>query len=148
MENSRILGADLMKKLKAVLDKHPHVGDIRGKGLFIGIEFVANKKTKEPFDPKLGIAGKLADLALSHPFNISVYPGTGTKDGIKGDHIILAPAYNITVKDVDHIVEVVSAVVNTAFRQCTFYERKSADLKNTYRSMKEKLSKLFFGKKK
>lgn len=127
-----------MDKLNLELGFHPHVGDIRGMGLFIGIEFVANKMTKESFDPKLNIADKLTSLALLPPYNISLYPGSGGVDGIKGDHFIIAPAYNITEKDVDHIVAMVSNLVHDAFKQSTFLQRNLASLKSTYYSIKNK----------
>jgi len=109
-------GAYLEKRLKAVLGDHPNVGDIRGRGLFWGLEFVKDKVTKEPFDPKLGVAQKILDLAISPAFNMTVYPGTGTVDGVCGDHIILAPSYIVKEEDVDHIVKVVSAVVHNVFK--------------------------------
>lgn len=145
--NVRIRGQDLMNKLKLALDKHPNVGNIRGMGLFIGIEIVENKLTKEPFDPKLNIADRLASLALLPPHNISVYPGSGGVDGVKGDHIIIAPAYNINEKDVDHIVKTISNLVHCAFKPSTFFQRRSADLKSTFYSMNNKRIKYFLDKK-
>jgi hypothetical protein len=135
VENAAIKGADLMYKLKLALDKHPHVGNIRGMGLFIGIEFVANKITKGAFDPKLNIAEKLATLALLPPYNISLYPGSGGVDGTRGDHFIIAPAYNITQEEVDHIVRMVSNLVHDAFKQTTYLQRKYANLKRTFYSL-------------
>ena len=108
-------GKYLEERLKAKIGDHPNVGDIRGKGLFWGLEFVENKATKEPFDPKLRVAQKILDLAISPPFNMTVYPGTGSVDGVRGDHIILAPAYTITKDDVDHIVRVISGVILKVF---------------------------------
>lgn len=141
VENVAKLGPVLMVKLKRALDEHPHVGNIRGMGFFIGIEFVANQITKEPFDPKLNIAEKLTALALTPPYNMSFYPGTGGVDGIKGDHFIIAPAYNITEKDVNHIVKVVSDLIHDAFKQSTYLERKYADLNSTlYRFNNKKVN--------
>jgi adenosylmethionine-8-amino-7-oxononanoate aminotransferase len=54
---------------------------------------------------------------MQSPFNISIYPGTGTADGVKGDHIMLAPAYNVTSEDVHLIVEITAAVIETFFRE-------------------------------
>jgi len=111
-----------MRKLKLALDDHPHVGNIRGMGLFIGIEFVANKSTKEPFDHRLNLAYKLTTLALSKPYSISLYPGSGGVDGVRGDHFIISPPYNINEKDVDYIVDKVSLLINKAFSQATYLE--------------------------
>jgi adenosylmethionine-8-amino-7-oxononanoate aminotransferase len=116
LQNVRIQGAYMEKRLKALLGNHPNVGDIRGKGLFWGIEFVRDKGTKEAFDPSLGIAQRVLDCSLSPPHNMTVYPGGGTADGVFGDHIILAPAYTVTKEDVDHIIQVVSDVINEVFR--------------------------------
>ena len=117
LKNISKQGARLEKGLKDMLGDHPNVGDIRGKGLFWGIEFVKDKGTKEPLDPELGVAQKILDLAISPEFNMTVYPGTGTVDGVRGDHIIIAPSYLVTEKDVDHIVKVVSAVIHKVFKE-------------------------------
>ena len=115
LENVSSRGVYLEERLKDVLGNHPNVGDIRGKGLFWGVEFVEDKKTKEPFDPKKGVARKIHELAFSPKFNMTVYYGNGTVDGVKGDHIILAPPYTVTKEDVDHIVKVVFDVVTEFF---------------------------------
>jgi len=109
-------GRYMEKRLKAVLGDHPCVGDIRGRGLFWGIEFVKDKTTKEPFEPELGIANKIQELAISHPYNLAVYPGIGTADGYRGDHIMLAPTYYVTKKEVNYIVNVLSIVVEIVFK--------------------------------
>lgn len=116
-ENVRIQGAYLEKRLKALIGDHPNVGDIRGRGLFWGIEFVMDKKTKTPFDLKMGIAQKVHDTAISAPFNMTMYPGTGTADGIKGDHVILAPAYNITEAEAEYIAQMTTDVIQQVFKK-------------------------------
>ena len=58
-------GAYLKSQLEAKLGQHPHIGDIRGRGLFIGIEFVASQEDKTPFDPALNIAGNLKRMPLN-----------------------------------------------------------------------------------
>ncbi|KAH7418221.1 pyridoxal phosphate-dependent transferase [Cadophora sp. MPI-SDFR-AT-0126] len=115
-ENVRIQGAYLEKRLKALLGTHSNVGDIRGRGLFWGIEFVQDKVTKKPFPLKMGIAQKVHDTAISAPFNMTMYPGTGTFDGVSGDHVILAPPYNITQADAEYIAQVTSDVVHRVFQ--------------------------------
>jgi adenosylmethionine-8-amino-7-oxononanoate aminotransferase len=116
LENVKTQGTYMEERLKSLLGNHPNVGDIRGKGLFWGIEFVRNKDTKEPFDPKLAMAQRVSDCALSPPYNMTAYPGGGTLDGVSGDHIILAPPYIVTKEDVDHITQVISDVINEVFR--------------------------------
>jgi adenosylmethionine-8-amino-7-oxononanoate aminotransferase len=54
---------------------------------------------------------------MRSPFNISIYPGSGTADGVKGDHILLAPAYNVTSEEVHLIVEITAAVIENFFRE-------------------------------
>lgn len=110
-------GTALGALLKKFLAEHPNVGDIRGGGLFWGIEFVKDKRTKQPFPPEVGISQKILELAISPQFNMTFYPGTGSVDGIQGDHIILAPPFNITNEDVDNIVTVVVAVIQLVFSE-------------------------------
>ncbi|RFU27012.1 hypothetical protein B7463_g9333, partial [Scytalidium lignicola] len=116
VENVRIQGAYLEKLLHSHLRRHPNVGDIRGKGLFWGIEFVKDKETKTPFDPKLAVASRVQKLAFSEPYNMTLYPGTGCADGTAGDHVILAPAYIVTKQEIEHIAQVTAEVIRTVFK--------------------------------
>ena len=111
LENVSKQGAYLEKCLKAELSDHPYVGDIRGRGLFWGIEFVKDKITKEPFDPQLGVAQKISALSISPKYNMTVYPGTGSADGVRGDHIIISPPYIVTEDDINLIVKTIKAVI-------------------------------------
>jgi adenosylmethionine-8-amino-7-oxononanoate aminotransferase len=115
-ENVMAQGAYLENRLKSLLGDHPNVGDIRGKGLFWGLEFVKDKESKQPFDPKLKIAQKLHDLAISPAYNMTLYPGTGTVDGVSGDHVILAPTYIVTKEEIDLIAQTMSGVVRQVFQ--------------------------------
>ncbi|RDL40520.1 PLP-dependent transferase [Venustampulla echinocandica] len=117
IKNVQVQGAYLEKRLKSLLGGHPNVGDIRGKGLFWGLEFVKDKQTKEPFDTKLGVAQRVHDIAIAAPFNMTMYPGTGTVDGIAGDHVIIAPTYIVTREEIDHITKVVAEVVQLVFEK-------------------------------
>ena len=117
VDNVKRQGLYLEKCLRSRLADHPNVGDIRGRGLFWGLEFVKNKITKEPFDARLGVAQRVLETAISAPFNMTMYPGTGCADGIRGDHVILAPAYNVTKEDIEHVARVVSDVVHLVFRK-------------------------------
>lgn len=110
-------GAYLEKNLKAALTDHPNVGDIRGDGLFWGIEFVKDKITKEPFDPKQGVSEKIVALARSPEFNLLIYPGKGCVDGYRGDHIIIMPPFTVTEQDIEFIVEVVLKVINRVLNE-------------------------------
>jgi adenosylmethionine-8-amino-7-oxononanoate aminotransferase len=100
--NVQTMGERLQAALQIRFGQHPHVGDIRGRGLFCGIELVADRNSKAPFDPgrKLHAAIKKAAMAEG----LMCYPMGGTVDGEAGDHILLAPPYII---DEDHIGEIV-----------------------------------------
>jgi len=96
-------GEKLAAALHARFGQHPHVGDIRGRGLFQGIELVADRETKSPFDPELGLAAKIKSAAFDA--GLICYPMPGTRDGRIGDHVLLAPPFII---DDDQIGELVS----------------------------------------
>lgn len=115
LDNVQTQGALLEKLLKEQLGSHPHVGDIRGRGLFWGIEFVRDKQTKEPFDPKLKVAQGLHDLMISEPYNMVIYPCVGCADGVSGDHGILAPTYIVTTEETQKIANVTTAAVKAFF---------------------------------
>ncbi|KAF1939899.1 omega-amino acid-pyruvate aminotransferase [Clathrospora elynae] len=115
IQNAYEKGEKLEKKLAARLGNHPHVGNIRGPGLFKGIEFVLDKKTKETFHPEIGVAWQIYERGLTPEYGIYVYPGSGTVDGFKGDHIIIAPAYNVTDEDIDLVVDRVSNLITSYF---------------------------------
>ena len=96
------LGQDLQSRLEQAFGQHPHVGDIRGRGLFLGIEFVSDRDTKTPFDPALGLAGKLKKTAQAN--GLLCYPMAGTIDGRMGDHILLAPPFIMQNDDMDDLL--------------------------------------------
>ena len=96
------LGQDLQSRLEQAFGQHPHVGDIRGRGLFRGIEFVSDRDTKTPFDPALGLAGKLKKTAQAN--GLLCYPMAGTIDGRMGDHIMLAPPFIMQNDDMDDLL--------------------------------------------
>jgi hypothetical protein len=81
---------------------HPNVGDIRGRGLLQAIELVADRSTKAPFDPSLALHQRAKEVAFAR--GLLIYPGGGTIDGRLGDHILLAPPYNVTDGQLDAIV--------------------------------------------
>ena len=94
-------GQYLQKNLELHLGQNQFVGDIRGRGLFRGIELVKNRSTKEPFPKKLNIAGKIKKQALD--IGLICYPMQGTGDGSKGDHILIAPPFIINENQINEI---------------------------------------------
>lgn len=103
LDRVKDLGEKLQAALVAEFGQHPHVGDIRGRGLFRGIEIVKDRETKEPFDPALGLAGKLKKACFAE--GLACYPMAGTRDGKTGDHILLAPPYIMTEEQIPDIIE-------------------------------------------
>jgi adenosylmethionine-8-amino-7-oxononanoate aminotransferase len=96
------LGALLEKKLRTAFGNHPHVGDIRGRGLFWGVELVADRASKRPFDPAQRINAKVKKEALK--VGLMCYPMGGTLDGVKGDHVLLAPPFILEEAQLDELV--------------------------------------------
>jgi len=98
----RRLGAHFERRLGEALGNHPHVGDIRGRGLFRGVELVEDRVTKRPFDPAHRLHAKVKASAMAS--GLMVYPMGGTIDGVRGDHILIAPPFIATEADLDEIV--------------------------------------------
>lgn len=107
VERAEEMGNYLMKKLSSLMN-FKIVGQIRGKGLLIGIEFVVDRITKEPFDPALGVSKKIVSTALKK--GLLVQAGSGGADGARGDHILLCPPFTITKTEADRIVEILGDV--------------------------------------
>ena len=103
LERIRNKGPWLMATLSDELGDHPHVGNIRGRGYFIGVEFVADRATREPFDPAQMVFAQIRDAAFAN--GLICYPVGGNVDGVRGDHAILAPPYNASDSELAEIVE-------------------------------------------
>ena len=98
----RARGGYLERKLREALGQHPHVGDIRGRGLFRGVELVQDRATKRTFDPALKLHAKVKASAME--LGLMCYPMGGTIDGERGDHILLAPPFIASEAHIDEIV--------------------------------------------
>ena len=94
-------GEILQKILERDLGQSQFVGDIRGRGLFRGIEIVKDRSTKEPFSKKLNVANKIKKEALN--LGLICYPMQGTVDGIIGDHILIAPPFIVNEDEINEI---------------------------------------------
>ena len=111
---SVVLGEYLLGKLKTLL-QHPIVGDVRGLGLFAGVEFVRDKTSKEPFDPKMKLNALIANRAFEK--GLITYPGGGGADGIRGDHILIAPPFIITEEQIDFLIAVLDESIGEITRE-------------------------------
>lgn len=112
---AREMGEVLHVALQAKFGQHPHIGDIRGRGLFKGIELVENRETKQPFDPARGLAAKIKAAAMD--VGLICYPMSGTKDGFVGDHILLAPPYIISKPEIEELVDKLSSAITVSLEQ-------------------------------
>ncbi|EXJ68117.1 uncharacterized protein A1O5_08732 [Cladophialophora psammophila CBS 110553] len=104
VENVARLGRILYPLLLHTFRAAKYVGDIRGRGLFWGIEFVRDKATRESFPPRACFGARFQ--AMTFDLGVAVYPGSSTVDGTRGDHAILSPPYNVTEDELRKIVEV------------------------------------------
>ena len=112
LENVRAMGGVLEAGLTERFGNHRHVGDIRGRGLFWAIELVADRATKQVFDPTRKLHDRIKREALAR--GLAVYPMGGTIDGLRGDHIVIAPPYICTPSDIGRIVDRLGAAVDGA----------------------------------
>ncbi|KUJ80644.1 hypothetical protein AVO45_06295 [Ruegeria marisrubri] len=107
-----VMGDKLNAALESAFGQHPNVGDIRGRGLFRGIELVADRDSKAPFDPALGLAGKIKKAAVAE--GLICYPMSGTRDGRNGDHILLAPPFIIEDAQIGELAEKLSRAISAS----------------------------------
>lgn len=110
IEASARQGTLLRQQLEARLGQHPHVGDIRGRGLFVGLELVENRADKKAFEPRRQLNAAIKRRAMEH--GLLIYPGGGTIDGQIGDHILIAPHYIITNDEVDFLVSTLAKAID------------------------------------
>ena len=110
LSDVRPKGDVLENLLQAKFNQHPHIGDIRGRGLFRAIELVEDRDTKAPFDPELKIAAKIKKSAQNN--GLLCYPMSGTIDGKQGDHVLLAPPFIISNNELDELVHKLSVTID------------------------------------
>jgi adenosylmethionine-8-amino-7-oxononanoate aminotransferase len=104
-------GEKLDAALRAAFGQHPHIGDIRGRGLFRGVEIVADRETKAPFDPGRKVHAAIKKAAFEA--GLICYPMGGTIDGQQGDHVLLAPPFIIEDAQIDELVGKLGQAVET-----------------------------------
>lgn len=93
------------------------VGDFRAKGLMVGLEFVADTETKEPFDPAEKVYKQVYEAALQR--GVYTYPGRGSVDGLTGDHLMIAPPLTSSETSISLIADVITAAVEEVYRAQT-----------------------------
>ena len=106
-----VMGEKLAFALNEKFSQHPHVGDIRGRGLFQGIELVGDRDTKEPFDATLSIHAKIKTAAFER--GLTCYPTGGVVDGKRGDQVLLAPPFIIEDCHIDEITEKLGGAIDS-----------------------------------
>ncbi len=116
IERSRTMGEYLMERLEP-LRSHPIVGDIRGLGLFAGVELVRDKKTKQPFEAAQKAAEKV--LVACRNRGAAFYSGGGMADGVRGDHIMIAPHFIVSEAEIDEIVAILKDGLDDAAKALT-----------------------------
>jgi adenosylmethionine-8-amino-7-oxononanoate aminotransferase len=99
-------------QLRQAFEGHPHVGDIRGRGLFWGLELVSNRETKQWFDPALKLHARVKKAAMTE--GLMVYPMGGTVDGRCGDHILLAPPFVASEAELGEIVHRLARAIDAS----------------------------------
>jgi len=114
LEQVKQRGKQLEQRLTERFGNHRHVGDIRGRGLFWAIELVADRASRTSFDPALKLNQKIKAEAFAN--GLGCYPGGGTVDGVRGDHVLLAPPYIASPDEIDLIVDKLGTAVDNVLR--------------------------------
>ncbi|MEO1249720.1 MAG: aspartate aminotransferase family protein [Pseudomonadota bacterium] len=109
LANVRKMGHLLQDRLHDRFGDHACVGDIRGRGLFIGLEIVADRETKQPFPADADLAARIKATAQQN--GLLCYPASGCADGVLGDHIMIAPPFDIDAEHIDETVDVLEATI-------------------------------------
>ena len=112
LERVRERGAYLRRALDDRFAAHPNVGDIRGRGLFLGVELVSDRASRAAFDPELKLHARVKSQALAN--GLMVYPTGGTVDGRSGDHVLIAPPFIVKEAQLDEIVDRLAAALDSA----------------------------------
>ena len=110
LDNVNRMGDRLHERLVAQFGDHPHIGDIRGRGLFRAIELVADRATRSTFDPSLAVHARIKRETQHR--GLLCYPSGGTADGVRGDHVLFAPPYIVNEEQIDTIVEIAAQSID------------------------------------
>ena len=108
--NAARVGAYFKQQLHALAEQHEMIGDVRGEGLLLGLEFVADRSSKQPFPTAWGVSRRIGQATLER--GLVSYPGSGTVDGVAGDHMLYAPPLTITEPQVDELIDILDESLN------------------------------------
>jgi adenosylmethionine-8-amino-7-oxononanoate aminotransferase len=111
LDNVKQQGDYLKNILTQLAQEHNYIGNVRGRGLFVGLELVADKESKKPFNPQQKIHAKIKQAAME--LGLMIYPMGGTIDGKNGNHILLAPPFTITQNQIDELIEKLILAIDT-----------------------------------
>src|SRR5262249_6944786 len=114
LERVQARSESLFARLRARFGDHPHLGDIRGRGLLIALELVADRATRAPFDPAHRLHARVKARAFEH--GLIVYPMGGTIDGRLGDHVLLAPPFIVTEDELGQLADRLALAIDEAIR--------------------------------
>jgi 4-aminobutyrate aminotransferase-like enzyme len=109
VQNAGQQGERLLQGLEALKESRPTVGDVRGRGLMCGVEFVKDKAARRPFPPELKVAERVMDACMERGLN--VYPGHGTIDGAAGDHLLIGPPLVIASSQIADVLVILSDAI-------------------------------------
>jgi adenosylmethionine-8-amino-7-oxononanoate aminotransferase len=104
IENAARAGAHFKRRLQELAEHHDIIGDVRGEGLLLGVELVIEREAKTPFPPQWSVGKRIGAATLAR--GLVSYPGTGTYDGVIGDHLLYAPPLTITEAQVDDLIAI------------------------------------------
>jgi len=108
-----IPAGNILRDALLPLESHPNVADVRGLGLLLGVEFVKEKVTREPFSREQNVAERIRQACLDE--NVLTYPTQGCVDGLRGDHILLAPPFTISAEECALIASALQSAVARVF---------------------------------
>lgn len=118
VRQAAVTGTYFREQLAGLMERHPMIGDVRGLGLMIGVELVRDRERREPFPAAWQVSRRIGAATLER--GLVSYPGSGTVDGVRGDHLLYAPPLTITPAQVDELVGILDeslAVVAAGLRE-------------------------------
>jgi adenosylmethionine-8-amino-7-oxononanoate aminotransferase len=110
-------GEYLIEKLQDLAKDMKMIGDVRGLGLMIGVEFVADKKSKQPFQPTEDVTSRVIEKARDK--GLLIYPASAGNEGVSGDAVIISPPFTITKQEIDDLVDIFEeTILEIQFENC------------------------------